>query len=1485
MISKQNLLNVIIGLLLWSFAQAQAPQQMNYQAVVRDATGTPLTGGSNVTVRFKIHTTTPTGAVVFTETSTATTNQFGLITLTIGANSPLDSVNWANGAKYLQVEIDINGGSNFTDMGTTQLLSVPYALYAGNSQPGATGATGPTGETGPQGIQGATGATGDTGTQGVPGNTGATGPNGPTGNTGPTGPTGAQGVQGNTGETGAQGVQGNTGATGATGAPGAQGNTGPTGEHGVTGDTGPTGAEGVQGITGPTGLQGAQGNTGATGAQGAQGITGPTGAQGIQGITGPTGLQGAQGNTGATGAQGAQGITGPTGAQGIQGITGPTGLQGNTGATGAQGTQGITGPTGAQGIQGITGPTGLQGAQGNTGATGAQGTQGITGPTGAQGIQGFTGPTGVQGVQGNTGATGAQGAQGITGPTGAQGIQGITGPTGLQGAQGNTGATGAQGTQGITGPTGAQGVQGITGPTGAQGTQGNTGATGAQGTQGITGPTGAQGVQGITGPTGLQGAQGNTGATGAQGTQGITGPTGAQGIQGITGPTGLQGAQGNTGATGAQGAQGITGPTGAQGNTGATGAQGTQGITGPTGAQGLQGITGPTGLQGAQGNTGATGAQGTQGITGPTGLQGAQGNTGATGAQGTQGITGPTGAQGIQGITGPTGLQGTQGITGPTGAQGIQGITGPTGVQGLQGNTGATGATGVSVTGAQINSDSLILTFSNAQIVNAGYVGNGIPGTSIATVTTTSVDTVSYTSAQVSGNVATSGNELIIARGFCFATTVTPTLSNAYILAGSGTGTYHTTLTSLLPNTTYYVRAFATNSIGTSYGNTLTFTTSALSIPALSTNAVYNISHTTAMGGGNITDDGGSPLTASGVCWSTNPNPTTASATSAAGTVSGSFNALLTGLTPNTLYYIRAYATNAQGTAYGNELSFTTATLSLASVTTTAVSGISYTTATSGGNVTADNGSTVTSRGICWKTAPNPTTADLNASQAAGVGSYTINMTGLAPGTTYYVRAFAVNGAGTVYGNEYSFTTTALTAPALTTNAVGGISSNIAGSGGTITSDGGSAITAKGVVWDVNPSPTLANSFTNNGTGSANYNSTLTGLTPTTLYYVRAYATNAVGTTYGNQVSFTTSALVYPGPTVPIVATSSSALSGTSTANSGGYVSDEGGSTVTARGVCWNTSANPTLSNNYTTNGTGLGYFTSIVTGLSGCNTVYYIRAYATNSTGTGYGAQNSVSTGVTATVSTADVTTIDTFSAVSGGEITDDGGCPITQKGVCWSYNSNPTIANNRTTQGGGTGTFVSNITGLMGGRTYYVRAYATNSKGTVYGAEKVFTTLEPPTPYIGQNYAGGIVFYIDSSGMHGLVCAPANQGTYQWGCNGTSIATSTALGTGASNTAAIAAFCAQTNISAKICDTLTLNGYTDWFLPSIDEVQLMYNNLHLIGLGSFTAVGGCGYPCTYASSSESGATSSIGWDFYFGTVQGVPKNGTNVVRAVRAF
>jgi uncharacterized protein (TIGR02145 family) len=190
-------------------------------------------------------------------------------------------------------------------------------------------------------------------------------------------------------------------------------------------------------------------------------------------------------------------------------------------------------------------------------------------------------------------------------------------------------------------------------------------------------------------------------------------------------------------------------------------------------------------------------------------------------------------------------------------------------------------------------------------------------------------------------------------------------------------------------------------------------------------------------------------------------------------------------------------------------------------LTTVTVSGITRTDAVSGGDITADGGASVTTRGVCWGTALNPATTGSHTSDGTGTGTFTSSITGLTAGTVYYVRAYATNNVGTSYGNELSFTSTPVSLATLTTSTVTLVTSTTAESGGNITDDNGSDITVRGVCWSIAQNPTITGSHTSDGTGKGTFSSSITGLTAGTVYYVRAYATNSAGTAYGNEVSFT----------------------------------------------------------------------------------------------------------------------------------------------------------------------------------------------------------------------------------------------------------------------------------------------------------------------------------------------------------------------------
>ncbi len=394
-----------------------------------------------------------------------------------------------------------------------------------------------------------------------------------------------------------------------------------------------------------------------------------------------------------------------------------------------------------------------------------------------------------------------------------------------------------------------------------------------------------------------------------------------------------------------------------------------------------------------------------------------------------------------------------------------------------------------------------------------------------------------------------------------------------------------------------------------------------VTLPKLTTIEASNPTTTSASSGGNITDDGNADVTARGVCWGTTTNPVVTGSITSDGTGTGSFTSSITDLTPNTKYYVRAYATNSEGTAYGNEVTFTTNPVVGATVTTTkpATASITSSSAESGGNVTADGGATVTERGICWATTASPTTENNKiAAAAAGTGTFTISITGLQPGTIYHVRAYAINSSGTAYGSDESFTTLAVK-PTVSTLAITVFTQTTATAGGNVTATGGADVTEKGVCYGTaaNPSVTTGTKVAATTSGLGAFTCNLTGLTPGTLYHVRAYAKNSVDYEYGSDVTFTTSPVLLPSVTT---ATPSSIT--TTTAILGGEVTSTGGAPITARGVCYATSPDPALpAALHTTLTGGVGTFSSTVTGLSD-GTVYYVRAYATNSMGTAYGNQ-----------------------------------------------------------------------------------------------------------------------------------------------------------------------------------------------------------------------------------------------------------------------
>lgn len=346
---------------------------------------------------------------------------------------------------------------------------------------------------------------------------------------------------------------------------------------------------------------------------------------------------------------------------------------------------------------------------------------------------------------------------------------------------------------------------------------------------------------------------------------------------------------------------------------------------------------------------------------------------------------------------------------------------------------------------------------------------------------------------------------------------------------------------------------------------------------------------------------------------------------------------------------------------------------------------------------------------------------------------------------------------------------------------------------------------------------------------------------------------------------------------VPSITTAEiTSITGTS-AKSGGTITDEGSGTVVERGICWSKGINPTVEDQRTIEGGGAGTFVSNMADLDAA-TIYYVKAYAKNEAGTGYGMAMSFKTlGDAPSAETLSAIEIQSTSAIIRGAVNPNL-VPTTvtfEYGLTTLYGSTVTATPSQIV-GSSTIEVSANITGLTRGATYHFRVKGENMIGITLGNDLVFTTGYN----IGEQHQGGIVFYIDGTNEHGLVCATNDQSTSaQWGCYGTNLlAADVATGSGESNTLIIVSKCTTSGIAAKLCYDLILNGYSDWFLPSKDELSLIYTNLKLQGKGNFSNV-------FYWSSSEGG--DQTGWcqNFANGVQDYNFKTNNYHVRAVRKF
>ncbi len=287
-----------------------------------------------------------------------------------------------------------------------------------------------------------------------------------------------------------------------------------------------------------------------------------------------------------------------------------------------------------------------------------------------------------------------------------------------------------------------------------------------------------------------------------------------------------------------------------------------------------------------------------------------------------------------------------------------------------------------------------------------------------------SVSAIGVTKASFSSKLISTGNAAITDCGFCYSTSAQPTIADTKISYGVATADFDKTVTGLLENTTYYVRAYAVNSEGVGYSEETTFKTLEVTQPSLSTVTLATISSTSVEFGAQVTSVGNGILADAGFVYATAPSPTLDSNRLACGKVT-ELAAKATGLAPETTYYVRAYATNEKGTAYGEEVTFTTA-YGTVSLTTNEVTDISSKTAKVSGTINDKGSYTITERGVCWATTSSPSLSNHSTVVSSNNDSFETTLSNLSPETTYYVCIYVKTSTERVYyGDVRSFTTPA----------------------------------------------------------------------------------------------------------------------------------------------------------------------------------------------------------------------------------------------------------------------------------------------------------------------------------------------------------------------------------------------------------------------------------------------------------------------------
>ena len=293
----------------------------------------------------------------------------------------------------------------------------------------------------------------------------------------------------------------------------------------------------------------------------------------------------------------------------------------------------------------------------------------------------------------------------------------------------------------------------------------------------------------------------------------------------------------------------------------------------------------------------------------------------------------------------------------------------------------------------------------------------------------------------------------------------------------------------------------------------------------MTTIAVTDITHSQATTGGSISNKGGHSIKERGVCWNTSANPTTSDSKQASTENTDRYSVRINGLTEQTNYHVRAYVVTENGdTYYGNDISFrTTHEIKVAQSSKTTVSSITTNSATFRSSITSDGDGNISDCGFVYAKTSAPAVSNATKVSCGKIqsGSFSKNITGLSDNTTYYVRSYVTNEAGTNYGEEVNFATLEIVKPSVSNVTVGRVTYKSVSLTAKVTSLGNGTLSDAGFVYSTSPNPSMSNHKASCGKTN-DLSVKISTLTPETKYYVRAYATNEKGTTLGQETSFTT---------------------------------------------------------------------------------------------------------------------------------------------------------------------------------------------------------------------------------------------------------------------------------------------------------------------------------------------------------------------------